>query len=457
METGCRSRGEGQQPFLMNDPIGTSATQESRQRSRLDMAVSRGESNVDGPGRTHALSTRAEVALLTGGGDKPYALGMALALSAHGVPIDFVGSDDLDVPELRHIASLNFLNLRGNCRTDVSPLRKVIRILAYYLRLVRYAVTAQPKIFHILWNNKFALFDRTILMLYYRLLGKKIVFTAHNVNAGKRDGNDTIVNRLTLRVQYRLADHIFVHTARMKDELAREFGACPDKVTVIPFGINNTIPDTALHPAQARARLGLAASDKVILFFGCITPYKGLEYLVAAFAAVARDCARYRLIIAGKPKRSDGYWRRVEEAIARSDFRDRIIQRIEYVPDEETEVYFKAADLLALPYTHVFQSGVLFLGYNFGLPVIAADVGSLREEIIEGETGFAFRATNEGDLARVIRLYFSSELYANLECRREKIRNFASDRYSWSRVAAIVTGVYSSLLTDAGNNASAYQ
>jgi hypothetical protein len=92
METGCRSRSEGQQPFLMNDPIGASATPESRQRSRLDMAVSRGENNVDGPGRTHALSARVEVALLTGGGDKPYTLGMALALTAHGVPIDFVGS-----------------------------------------------------------------------------------------------------------------------------------------------------------------------------------------------------------------------------------------------------------------------------------------------------------------------------------------------------------------------------
>ena len=65
---------------------------------------------------------------------------------------------------------------------------------------------------------------------------------------------------------------------------------------------------------------------------------------------------------------------------------DRVIARIEYVPDEETELYFKAADVLVLPYTHVFQSGVLFLGYSFGLPAIAADVGNLKEEIIEGQT-----------------------------------------------------------------------
>ena len=55
----------------------------------------------------------------------------------------------------------------------------------YYAKLIRYAATAKPKIFHILWNNKFELFDRTVLMLYYRLLGKRIVLTAHNVNAGQ--------------------------------------------------------------------------------------------------------------------------------------------------------------------------------------------------------------------------------------------------------------------------------
>ena len=62
----------------------------------------------------------------------------------------------------------------------------------------------RPKLFHILWNNKFQFFDRTLLMLYYRLLGKKIAFTAHNVNAGKRDSNDSWLNRLSLKIQYRL-------------------------------------------------------------------------------------------------------------------------------------------------------------------------------------------------------------------------------------------------------------
>ena len=62
----------------------------------------------------------------------------------------------------------------GDQRQEVSRLRKVLRVLTYYMRLIRYAATAKPKVFHILWNNKLEVFDRTVLMLYYRLVGKRL-------------------------------------------------------------------------------------------------------------------------------------------------------------------------------------------------------------------------------------------------------------------------------------------
>ena len=154
----------------------------------------------------------------------------------------------------------------------------------------------------------------------------------------------------------------------------------------------------------------------------------------------------YRLIIVGKPKGDENYWGRVHRAIVQSGIADRVIERIEYIPDEQTELYFKAADVLVLPYTNIFQSGVLFLGYSFGLPAIAADVGSLREEIIEGETGLIFTARDSSALGRAIEQYFASELFRQLEDRRSQIKTYANERYSWSKVATITTRVYSSLL-----------
>ena len=282
-------------------------------------------------------------------------------------------------------------------------------------------------------------------MLYYKLLGKRVVFTAHNVNAGKRDSNDSWLNRMSLKAQYNLCDHIFVHTDGMKTELTSEFCIPESKVSVIPFGINNTVPNTGLSRPEAKAQLGVSPSDKALLFFGNIAPYKGLEYLVAAFTELTKNDSSYRLLIVGRPKGFKDYWSQIEGTIRRSCIRDRVIEIIEYVPDEAAELYFNAADILILPYTHVFQSGVLFLGYSFGLPAIAADVGTLREEIIEGKTGFVFKPRDSSDLARQIDTYFKSELFRDLESRRLKISEYANERYAWSKVAVINTKVYSAL------------
>jgi glycosyltransferase involved in cell wall biosynthesis len=416
---------------------------------RLDkMMHADGELDVSAPLSTlNAQGATSQIALLTGGGDKPYALGMGIALTSAGMHVDFIGSDDLSVPELLRNHLVNFLNLRGDQRYDANPALKILRVLRYYVRLVAYAASAKPKLFHILWNNKFQLLDCTVLMLYYRLLGKRVVFTAHNVNARKRDSNDSWLNRALLKIQYSLCDHVFVHTEGMKIEMTSEFRIPASKVSVIPFGINNTVPDTSLCNAEAKRELGISNSDKTLLFFGNIAPYKGLEYLIATFDKLLRRDRSYRLLIVGKPKGPKSYWHQIRRAIVSSGIADRVIAKIEYVPDEETEVYFKAADVLILPYTHVFQSGVLFLGYSFGLPAIAADVGSLKEEIIEDQTGFVFKPRDSSDLAGKIDRYFNSDLFHNLESRRADIKAYANERYSWNKVVAITTTVYSNVLS----------
>jgi glycosyltransferase involved in cell wall biosynthesis len=283
-------------------------------------------------------------------------------------------------------------------------------------------------------------------MVYYKAVGKKIAYTAHNVNAAKRDGKDNWLNRISLAFQYRTADHIFVHTNRMKDELVAGFSVPSDKVTVIPFGINNVYPRTQITANTAKLSLGLSETQKAVLFFGQIAPYKGLEHLVSAMAQL-KNASDIRLIIAGKVKAGHAeYWSSVQRRIELSALGDRIIQKVQFIPDQDVELYFKAADVLALPYTAIFQSGLPFLAYSFGLPVIATDVGSLREDIIEGRTGFICAARDPGDLAKKIETYFSSSLYSTLETRRQEIRDFANQRYSWTKVAEMTTAVYKSLL-----------
>jgi D-inositol-3-phosphate glycosyltransferase len=388
-----------------------------------------------------------QVGLLTAGNDRPYALGLASALAAQSIFLDFIGSDALDAPELHNSPFIRFLNFRGEQAERAGFARKVTRLLSYYGRLIRYAATARPKILHILWNNKFEFFDRVALMLYYRLLGKKTVLTAHNVNAAKRDGKDSLLNRLSLKFQYRMSSHIFVHTERMKHELQQDFKVRRDRVTVIPFGINNTIPTTGMTTLDAKSRLGLSANEKTALFFGQIAPYKGLEYLVAAMVELVERDRAPRLIIAGKVKRGyTSYWEQIRSQIAPNGMTKHVIERIQFIPDDEVELYFKAADVVILPYAEIYQSGVPFLAYSFGVPIIATDVGALRDDVVEGETGYICKAMDPHDLARSIESYFSSELYRRLEIHRGKIQKFADETHSWRKAAEITRGVYRSLI-----------
>jgi D-inositol-3-phosphate glycosyltransferase len=388
-----------------------------------------------------------EIGLLTGCQDRPYAFGLSMALAMKGMRLDVIGSDDVDSPEMHSTPRLRFLNLRGNQRQNASATRKVSKLLIYYARLFRYAAHTDAKILHLLWNNRFEYFDRTLVMLYYKALGKKLTLTAHNVNQARRDANDSLLNRLTLRIQYRLTDHIFVHTEKAKNELVEDFGIRESNIRVIPFGINNAVPQTDLASTDAKRHLGLKSDEKAILYFGRIRPYKGIEHLVAAYQQLAARRSDYRLIIAGEPKKgSEEYRDEIERRIRQSDGDGRIVCRFQFIPDEEMELYLKAADVLVLPYKEIFQSGVLFLAYSFGLPVVAADVGSFREEIIEGRTGFLCDPGNAIELANAIERYFASELYRNLDNRRKGIREYAQAKHSWEAVADKTLSVYSELL-----------
>lgn len=389
--------------------------------------------------------TTISVALLTGGGDPHYAFGLTCALVSQGATVELIGSDDFESSEVQSMPGVKLFNLRGSMKPDASFIAKLWRVLKYYGKLIWYAATSRPRVFHILWNNRFEAFDRTILMLYYRLLGKKIALTAHNVNTARRDGCDSWWNRLTLKCQYRICNQLFVHTERMKSELVDEFGVRSDRVTIIPYGLNNAVPITSLTSEDAKDRLQIQKDERTILFFGRIAPAKGLDCLLSALFQLRKSGSKHRLILAGRPDRCEEYWQSLQTQIAAFDS-DETLVRANFIPDEDIEIYFKAADVLVLPYRHIYQSGVLFLGQSFGLPVLASDVGSLKEEIVEGETGFIFAPENPSNLASCIEDYFNSDLYRSLSLNRARIQQQAQEKHSWTTVGAITMIVYSNLV-----------
>jgi|WetSurMetagenome_2_1015567.scaffolds.fasta_scaffold03227_7 D-inositol-3-phosphate glycosyltransferase len=342
--------------------------------------------------------------------------------------------------------TVTHFNLRGDNLSPQSLFVKAWRISKYYFLLLWYTATTKSKIFHIQWENSISLFDRTLLIFYYKLFDKKLVHTAHNIYKDDRDDRANVYQWISLKIMYHLMDCIIVHTHKMKEELCTIFHVLPDKIAVVPFGINNCIARRGMTQQDARRILGIALPSRVILFFGLIDTYKGVEKLIDAASLLIKEDPSCILVIAGKPKRKLQYG---EELIsqAKKKIPDKnMLLRLQFIPISEVETYFSAADCVVLPYKKIYQSAVIFLAYRFGLPIIATDIGSFREDIIEGVTGFICKPDDANDMAVKLRTFFESDLFSQRENIRKKIIEYAERKYSWRDIGKQTYEIYTNLV-----------
>lgn len=375
-----------------------------------------------------------------------YIVGLVDGLSKiNDLEIDLIGTDRTDVIENKY-KNVNVLNFRGNQNPNVGKWEKIKRIFVFYIRLIKYTFKTNSKIFHIHWANKFFFFDFTILNVFYKLLGKKIVYTAHNIDEGMRDKKQGFIRLLGYKILYQIVDQIIVHNNYSKKILINKFNVSKNKININKLGINKIASQTGLTRETARTSLNLDFKNKVILFFGGLNPYKGVENLIDAFTLMVKEDGNIRLIIAGQP-RDNEYFKLIKNKILQNDINRFCFTFFDFIPNDDVERFFIAADCCVLPYRFIFQSGVHALSFAFGLPVIATDVGSFKEEdIIEGETGFVCDKNDVAGLREALTRYFDSSLYYNLDENRKKIKQWAEEIYSWDTIGFGTYKLYKKLL-----------
>jgi glycosyltransferase involved in cell wall biosynthesis len=176
---------------------------------------------------------------------------------------------------------------------------------------------------------------------------------------------------------------------------------------------------------SARERLGL--SGEVALFFGYVRHYKGLDTLLEAWPRV-RARRDVTLVVAGEFYEERAPYLRLAEA-AGGERAVRLLSR--YIPDEEVEALFRAADLVVLPYRSATQSGVTHVAYALGVPVVTTDVGGLSETVIPEETGLVVPPENPEALAGAVVRYFEAGLAPRLRAGVERLRQ----AHSWQALA----------------------
>jgi glycosyltransferase involved in cell wall biosynthesis len=199
----------------------------------------------------------------------------------------------------------------------------------------------------------------------------------------------------------------------------------------------------SMDKSAARERLGIPADKRVVLFFGLIRPYKGVDLLIRA---MDRLDERYALVIAGEAYGGSGAYRSL---IAQSRLAGNILFHDAYIPDDRVAEYFSAADVCVLPYKSATQSGITSVAYHFDLPVIATDVGGLGEDVGGRDTGVVVGSPDPEALAAGIRKFFDEGM------RAECVRNIArvKDEESWSRFAEKLTAFADTLRERPGRTA----
>lgn len=296
------------------------------------------------------------------------------------------------------------------------------------------AFRLRPDIVHLHCTNPAALAYVACL----RALGQTVVSTAHVVTPHEA----MRFQRPIYLALHGLARLNIAHSRFDRGRLLNEFGVDPGRIAVIPHGEYSFFErgGRSMDRAAARERLGLEPDDEAVLFFGYIREYKGLDLLLEAWPSVVAERPRARLVIAGDPVQLSAERRGELE-----DWADRLgaIHRFGYVPFSDVGQYFAAADVLAMPYRHISQSGVLFLALSLGLAVVATRVGGLPEMLDDGESALLVAPESTHELEYALRRALGD---GDLRRRIAQGGLQVARRHSWEAIAEETEAAFAALV-----------
>ena len=234
----------------------------------------------------------------------------------------------------------------------------------------------------------------TILRLINKKQTKVICIADNIIPHEKRPGD-----KLFTRYFVKSCDAFVTMSKSVLSDLQKIAPSKPAKLTVHPlydqFG-------PQLPQDIAREKLGLNRQEKIVLFFGFIRPYKGLDLLLAAIREPRIQSMQVKLLIAGEFYENED---RYHQLIHEYQLNDRVILHTHFIPDHEVGIYLSAADVVVQPYKTATQSGVTPLAYHFEKPMIVTNVGGLPEMVPHKKAGLVCEP-NSIDIASSIETFY---------------------------------------------------
>jgi glycosyltransferase involved in cell wall biosynthesis len=309
-----------------------------------------------------------------------------------------------------------------------SPLFNPINFLTFAKRLGTIS-QFKPDVIHLQLGGKVLVLPTFV---YCKIIKRyPIVTTFHDIKI--HQGEESRSAEFMLYFIRKYSSQIFVHGNKMREQIIKTYHLPGEKVHSIQFAEHGVTTFVQLKNKKMRC------NDNLVLFFGRIYQYKGLEYLIKAEPLITKELPNVKIVIAGIGENFKKY----EDMMANR--RDNFIVHNYYISNHEAAELFQKCALVVVPYIEASQSGVTITAYGFKKPVVVTNVGSLSEIVDDGETGFIVPPRDAKALAdAIIKLLKNNDLRKMMgENAYKKLKQ----ELSWDNVVSKTVEVYRNVIS----------
>jgi glycosyltransferase involved in cell wall biosynthesis len=244
------------------------------------------------------------------------------------------------------------------------------------------------------WNPFFGPSHYVISKLLKKNFGNKILFITENVISHEGRFFDRVLTRIGIKNA-----SMFMALSDVVEETLKNFsnGRKVYKSALPVYDCYNM--NSNAKPSEIKSQLNFGEKDIILLFFGYVRKYKGLNVLIDAMPEIIKKNPVVKLLIVGEfYDSSEKYYKQINELNINNNVK--VIEK--FVPNEDVGNYYSICDIVILPYLEATQSGVLNIAYGFNKPVIVTDVGGLKEDVLEGKTGYVIEAGNPLEISNAV-------------------------------------------------------
>lgn len=361
-----------------------------------------------------------------------YTYSLANALKNRGINVTAV----VDLTSEQGICQCDIVKVFNTADKNISKVNKLKNYIKGYKKILTIIKEKKIEILHLQYIT-FSPIDYN----YIKKIKKycKVILTIHDIN----NFDSHFYDKIYFKKIYNAVDSLIIQTENNIERFKKLFPEVNENKIHLAYH-GHFLGFADVHDKNdARKHLGLPMDKFVFMFFGQIKKVKGVDLLIKAFSDVVKEYPDSYLLIAGKIWHSNQEY--YEEVIKSNNIPTESIRTdIKFIPDNDIGYYFSACDIVCLPYTELYQSGVVQLSYAYKKPAIVSDLPAFLTVVKDDSMGYIFKTGDIGSLSEKMRKAIQNK--ENISYLSECCYEYIKEKYSWDTIADKISNIYEELL-----------